>query len=56
MQHEERRGHFHRLEVFQSGVHDLLRRVREAIASESPEERQVSRRIFREQVHGEGCF
>ena len=52
MREEERYGHFHRVQAQQSAIQTRLRRVSEAIANESPEERQVRRRLFREAVHG----
>ena len=52
MREEERYGHFHRVQARHSAVQARLRRVSEAIANESPEERQVRRRLFYEAVHG----
>lgn len=51
---EERYGHFHRVELRESGVQHRVRRVSEGIARETPEQRRVRKRTFREQVHGEG--
>ena len=52
MRGEERYGHFHRVEAQQSAIQARLRRISEAIASESPASRQVRRRRFHEAVHG----
>ena len=56
MRDEEKYGHFYRLELHQQGVQDRLRGVREAIASDTPEERRVRRCIFRQQLYGEALF
>ena len=52
MRGQERYGHFHRVEAQQSAIQARLRRISEAIASESPADRQVRRRRFHEAVHG----
>ena len=52
MREHERFGHFHRVERRHLAIQGRLRRISEAIASESPSERQVRRRFFHDAVHG----
>ena len=52
MKEEERYGYFHRVQARQIAVEARLRSISEAIASESPEDRQIRRRRFYEALHG----
>ena len=52
MREQERYGHLHRVEERHSASQARLRRISEAIANESPSDRQVRRRLFYEAIHG----
>ena len=53
MRGQERFGHFHRVEERHSAIQARLRRISEAIANESPSDRQLRRRRFYEAMHGD---
>ena len=52
MREQERYGHLHRVEERHSASQARLRRISEAVASESPEDKQLRRRRFYEAIHG----
>ena len=52
MREQERFGHFHRVEERHSARQARLRRISEAVANESPSDRQLRRRRFYEAIHG----